>query len=108
MAYTIIATLKIKPGKLEEAKRILKKFALWVRDNEADTTYYLAHKVKGENSLLVYEKYKDTAAFDVHNNNFNKKAKGLSDLVEGLHHGAGVVNFIGRVLESRGQKNVDE
>ena len=83
MAYTIIATLKIKSGKLEEAKRILKNFASWVRDNEADTTYYFAHKVKGENNLLVYEKYKDTTAFDVHRTNFNKRAKGLLELVEG-------------------------
>ena len=83
MTYTIIAALKIRPNKFEEAKRILKNFASWVKDNEAGTTYYFAHKVKGENKLLVYEEYQDTAAFDVHRSNFDKKAKGLLELVEG-------------------------
>ena len=83
LTYSIIATLKIKKGKFDEAVRILKNFSEWVKSNERETIHYLTHKLKGQDVLIVYEQYRDEAAFNVHCKHLMERAKDLLTLVEG-------------------------
>ena len=45
---TLIATLKIKEGKMEEAIEILKEMAGNIKASEPGTLEYIPHKVKGD------------------------------------------------------------
>ncbi len=83
LVYSIIATLKIKKGKLDEAVEILKNFSEWVKANERGTVYYLVHKLKDQSVLVVYEQYKNEAAFNIHCQHLMERAKELLTLVEG-------------------------
>jgi quinol monooxygenase YgiN len=85
MAHVIIATLKIKEGKLAEALKLLKDFAAWVAQNEPGTLQYSIHTVKGKekNTILVYERYKDTEAFSVHGKHLGERTGGLMALLDG-------------------------
>nr|MDO8114695.1 antibiotic biosynthesis monooxygenase [Candidatus Sigynarchaeota archaeon] len=85
MAHVIIATLKIKEGKLNEALKLLKDFGAWITKNEPGTLQYSVHTVKGKekNTIVVYERYKDTDAFSIHNKHLNERAGGLMALLDG-------------------------
>jgi quinol monooxygenase YgiN len=85
MAHVIMATLKIKDGKLDEALKILKEFTAWIKQNEPGTLQYSVHKVKGKekNMIVVYERYKDTAAFAEHGKHLSERAGGLMALLDG-------------------------
>nr|MDO8085439.1 antibiotic biosynthesis monooxygenase [Candidatus Sigynarchaeum springense] len=85
MAHVIMATLKIKEGKLEEAIKLLKDFAAWVAQNEPGTLQYAIHTVKGkeQNTIVVYERYKDKEAFSMHGKHLAERAGGFLALLEG-------------------------
>ena len=85
MAHVIMATLKIKDGKLDEAIKILKEFTAWVKQNEPGTLQYAVHKAKGKekNTIIVYERYKDSEAFALHGKHLNDRAGGLMALLDG-------------------------
>ena len=81
---TLIATLKIKEGKMEEAIKILKEMAANIKASEPGTLEYIPHKVKGEgleNTIIFYEKYESNEAMKSHSKNLAKTALKLAPLL---------------------------
>ncbi|MFX1281134.1 MAG: putative quinol monooxygenase [Promethearchaeota archaeon] len=73
MTISIIATVKIQEGKMEEAKAALKKIVLKIKEQEPGTLVYQPHVVKeNPNIIIFYEKYADEAAFKAHGANLGK------------------------------------
>lgn len=67
---TIIAKLKVKEGRMEEAIAIIKKLAPQIKEAEPGCVEYVPHTVRGEDhTLLLYEKYRDKEALKIHSNN---------------------------------------
>jgi quinol monooxygenase YgiN len=70
--YTVVATLKVKKGKMDEAIQILKEDIPKLLKNEPGCLAYVPHTVKGEgngSTIIMYEKYADKDAFKVHSAN---------------------------------------
>jgi quinol monooxygenase YgiN len=70
--YTVVATLKVKEGKMDEAIQILKEDIPKLLKNEPGCMAYVPHTVKGEgngSTIIMYEKYADKDAFKVHSAN---------------------------------------
>ncbi|MFX1274082.1 MAG: putative quinol monooxygenase [Promethearchaeota archaeon] len=85
MEITIIAKIKVKEGKMEDAKVILKEIVPKVLNSEPGCLAYIPHEVKGtknKNTILFYEKYKDKEAFNIHNQNLTKNMEPLMPLLE--------------------------
>jgi quinol monooxygenase YgiN len=81
---TIIATLQVKPGKMDEAIKVLKEMAVNIKSSEPGTLEYIPHTVKGEgleNTIIFYEKYESEEAFQVHSKNLRKTAVNLAPLL---------------------------
>ena len=73
---TLIATLKVKEGKIAEVKDKLKKIAEHVIKTESGCLEYIPHTVKGEeNTIIFYEKYLDKEALKIHSANFMENFK---------------------------------
>ncbi|MHA1466865.1 MAG: putative quinol monooxygenase [Promethearchaeota archaeon] len=83
ITITLIATVEIKAGKMEEAKEILKEIAKSVLANEPGTLEYIPHTVrKEENTIIFVEKYKDVDAMKAHMKGLGKTmAKALPLMV---------------------------
>ncbi len=80
---TLIAQLKVKEGKMEEAIGILKEIVPRVKENEPGCLEYIPHTVRGEeNSILFYEKYQDKEALKIHSGNLAKTMEKLFPLLE--------------------------
>lgn len=85
MTITIIATVHVKEGKMDEAKEILKEIVPKIRENEPGLLEYMPHTVKGKkekNTIIFYEKYQDKAAFREHTANLGKSLAPLMPLLE--------------------------
>jgi quinol monooxygenase YgiN len=81
---TLIATLQVKPGKMEEAIEVLKEMAANVKSSESGTLEYIPHTVKGEgfeNTIIFYEKYESKEALQLHKKNLRKTAVNLAPLL---------------------------
>jgi quinol monooxygenase YgiN len=81
---TLIATLQVKPGKMEEAIEVLKEMAANVKSSESGTLEYIPHTVKGEgleNTIIFYEKYESEDALKIHGKNLRKTAIKLAPLL---------------------------
>ncbi|MFX1375441.1 MAG: putative quinol monooxygenase [Promethearchaeota archaeon] len=73
MTISIIATVKILEGKMEEAKAALRKIVSKIKESEPGTLEYIPHTVKeNPNTIVFYEKYADEAAFKAHGANLGK------------------------------------
>lgn len=80
---TIIATLKVKEGKMEEAVSLLKEIVPRVREAEPGCLEYLPHTVRGEgNTIIFYEKYRDKDSLTTHANNLATSLEKLFPLLE--------------------------
>ena len=80
---TLIAQLKVKEGKMEEAVGILKEIAPKVKEAEPGCLEYIPHTVRGEeNMILFYEKYRDKEALKTHSANLPKTMEKLFPLLE--------------------------
>ncbi len=80
---TLIATLKVKEGKMDEVRERLKKIVAIVKETEPGCIEYIPHTVKGEkNTVIFYEKYRDSEALKIHSANFNGNFKDLMPLLE--------------------------
>lgn len=82
---TLIATLTVKEGKMDEAKEILKEAVPKIRAAEPGCLEYKPHTVKGEknkNLLVFYEKYADKEALQLHSANLMKSLERLLPLLE--------------------------
>lgn len=81
---SVVATIKVKEDKIEEAKSFLKALAAETLANEAGTLIYTIHQQRGNpQAFIVYEKYADDAAFAEHGKNLAAKAKDFGALMEG-------------------------
>ena len=67
--FTLLATLKVKPGKEVEVTEICTQLAKEVLSKEKDCLMYIPHVVKNDPTEIVFfEKYKDKEAFKAHGN----------------------------------------
>lgn len=65
--FTVLATLKLQPGKEEEAEAVLQELAARVEAEEPSTLAYIFHRVQNEPTrIVVFEVYRDEGAFDAH------------------------------------------
>ena len=73
MTISIIATVKIQEGKMEEAKAALRKIVPKIKESEPGTLEYIPYTVKENPKIIVfYEKYADEDAFKAHGANLGK------------------------------------
>jgi quinol monooxygenase YgiN len=80
---TLIATLKIKEGKMAEAINALKEIVPKVKASEPGCLEYIPHSVRGdENTIIFYEKYQDKDALKLHSANLMKNIEKLLPLLE--------------------------
>ncbi len=80
---TIIATMKIKAGKMDEAVAVLKEVVPKVRSSEPGCLAYVPHTVRGaDNTIVFYEKYKDKDALKAHSANLPTNMAKLTPLIE--------------------------
>ncbi|MBP7585140.1 MAG: antibiotic biosynthesis monooxygenase [Spirochaetes bacterium] len=80
---TLIATLKVKEGKMDEAVALLKEIAPKVKESEPGCLEYLPHRVKGDDSAIIfYEVYSDKEALKAHSANLMNTLGKLLPLLE--------------------------
>ena len=80
---TLIATLKVKGGKMDEAVKVLREIVPRIKEAEPGCLIYIPHRVRGEdNTIIFYEKYRDEEALKVHSNNVPKSLEKLMPLLE--------------------------
>lgn len=81
---TLLATLKVKKDKVEEAKEGFRKLAAQVRANEPGTQVYAFHQRKDDPStFIVYEKYANDEAFKKHGENLRSQGAVFAGVLEG-------------------------
>ena len=71
---SVIAKLSIKEGKVEEATAAVKELMIHVAREEGTLMYTLNRDQSNPNTLVIMERYKDKAAFDVHSSTPHFKA----------------------------------
>jgi quinol monooxygenase YgiN len=80
---TLIVTVKVKQGMMEQAAEILKEAAKGIKNSEPGCLEYIPHKVKGEdNTIIFYEKYRDKEALKTHSANLAISLKKFLPLLE--------------------------
>ena len=80
---TLIATLKVKDGKIQEALNALKEIVPKIKASESGCLEYIPHTVRGdENTIIIYEKYNDKDALKLHSANLMKNMEKLFPLLE--------------------------
>ena len=81
---SVIATLKIKQDKIEEARSFLRTLAANVKANEPGTKAYVFHQRKDDPAqFVVYEKYESDEAFKQHGQNLRAQGAGFAALLDG-------------------------
>ena len=81
---SVIASLKIKEDKLEEAKTFLKQLSADTLANEPGTLAYTVHQKKDEPTTFVfYEKYESDAALAEHSANLKSVGKQFAAVLAG-------------------------
>ncbi len=84
MTITIIAAIKVKEGKMEEAIELLKEIVPKIKASEPGCLEYIPHTVKGskeKDTILFYEKYADDKALKEHMANLGKNMAKLGPLL---------------------------
>ena len=82
---TIIATLIVQEGKMDDAKAAIKEVVAKIKLDEPGCLAYVPHTVKGagnENVIMMYERYADKDALKTHSANFPKTLEKLLPLLE--------------------------
>lgn len=81
---SVIANLKVKANKIDEAKAFFKQLAADTLANEEGTLAYIAHQRKDDPTAFVfYEKYANDEAFATHGQNLASKAKDFGAVLDG-------------------------
>ncbi len=81
---SIVATINVKPDKVEEAKAFFKKLVAGIQENEPGTLSYIPHQSKDEpTKFIFYEKYADGAALAAHGANLAKVGKEFASVMAG-------------------------
>ncbi len=82
--FTVLAELKVREGKIEEAKTAFRELAKTVKAGEPGTLVYNFHQRKDDpRTFLVYERYQDEGAFQQHMGNLAKHAAAFASVLEG-------------------------
>jgi quinol monooxygenase YgiN len=77
MSITVIAKLKVQPGKEAEFEAAGKEMIATVKTAEPGTLAYVLHKnAKDPTEFIYYEVYQDQAAFESHGKTDHMKAFG--------------------------------
>ena len=81
---SVIANLKVKQDKIEEAKTFLKQLAEETLANESGTLAYTVHQRKDDPaSFFFYEKYESEEAFKIHGKNLASKGADFAGVLAG-------------------------
>ncbi len=81
---SVIATIRVKEEKVEEAKSFLKNLAAETLANESGTLAYIPHQHKEDpTTFTFYEKYESDEAFAIHGKNLASKNAEFADLLAG-------------------------
>ena len=79
----LIAKVKVKEGKMDEAVKALKEIVPKIKEAEPGCLVYIPHTVRGEdNAIIFYEKYQDQEALKVHSGNLKKSLEKFLPLLE--------------------------
>ena len=79
----LIAKVKVKEGKMDEAVKALKEIVPKIKEAEPGCLVYIPHTVRGEdNAIIFYEKYQDQEALKVRSGNLQKSLEKLLPLLE--------------------------
>ncbi|MHB8125929.1 MAG: putative quinol monooxygenase [Desulfitobacteriaceae bacterium] len=84
--FTLVATLKAKPGKEVELTEICTQLTKEVHSKEKDCLMYIPHVAKDDPSEIIFiEKYTDEQAFKSHaeSAHFKEAAHKFADLLAG-------------------------
>ena len=77
MSISLIAKLKVQPGKDAEFEAAAKQMIATVKESEPGTLSYVLHKnTKDATEFIYYEVYQDQAALDAHGKTDHMKAFG--------------------------------
>jgi quinol monooxygenase YgiN len=80
---TLIAKVKVKEGKMDEAVKALKEIVPKIKQAEPGCLAYIPHTIRGEdNTIVFYEKYRDEEALKVHSANLRKTLETFIPLLE--------------------------
>jgi quinol monooxygenase YgiN len=81
---SVIATIKVKEDKVEEARSFLKNLAEETLANEPGTLAYTPHQHKEDpTTFTFYEKYENDEAFAIHGKNLASKNAEFAELLAG-------------------------
>lgn len=81
---SIVATLKVKKDKIEEAQAFLKELRSEILANEPGTLAYVAHQRKDDPTTFVfYEKYENDEALKSHGKNMASKGAAFAAILAG-------------------------
>lgn len=81
---SVVATIKVKEDKIEEAKSFFKQLSADTLANEAGTLIYTPHQRKDDPTTFVfYEKYESDAAFAEHGKNLKSAGAGFANVLAG-------------------------
>ena len=81
---SVIAILKVKEDKIEEAKTALKQLATETLANESGTLAYTVHQRTDDPATFVfYEKYESEEAFKIHGKNLASKGATFAAILAG-------------------------
>lgn len=81
---SVVATIKVKADKVEEAKALFARLAANVLKEEPGTLAYVPHQRSDDPTVFVfYEKYQDGEAFKTHGANLAKVGKEFAGVMAG-------------------------
>ncbi len=81
---SVVATLKVKEDKIEEAKTFLKQLSADTLAKESGTLAYTVHQKKDDPTAFVfYEKYESDEAFAQHSKNLAAVGKDFAAILAG-------------------------
>jgi quinol monooxygenase YgiN len=81
---TVVANLKIKADKVEEAKGVLKQLAEETLASEEGTLEYtVLQRQDDPTGFVFYERYVDEEAFKIHGKNLASKGAAFGPLMDG-------------------------
>ncbi len=81
---SVVATIKVKEDKIEEAKQFLKELSADTLANESGTLAYVFHQQQDDPTTFVaYEKYDSEEAFKTHSKNLASKGAGFAGILAG-------------------------
>lgn len=81
---SVLATIKVKEDKIEEAKQFLKDLSADTLASEPGTLVYVFHQQKDDpTSFVAYEKYESEEAFKTHSKNLASKGAGFAGVLAG-------------------------